>query len=129
MRMDEPTDVPKVPTASDVLQHIDERGLIRMLKAYGSLKTKARYVAEAILEARYMFHHFKTTQVNTVNISSLIQQFHSSRKLSLHSFIAIYRLHIVYLYFFKICSKTIKIGIAFKCFFFAAIYIGTYTVH
>ncbi len=119
--MDEPTDVPKVPTASDVLQHIDERGLIRMLKAYGSLKTKARYVAEAILEARYMFHHFKTTQVNTVNISSLIQQF--------HSFIAIYRLHIVYLYFFKICSKTIKIGIAFKCCFFAAIYIGTYTVH
>ena len=61
--MDEPTDVPKVPTASDVLQHIDERGLVRMLKAYGNLKTKARFVAEAILEARYMFHHFKTTQV------------------------------------------------------------------
>ncbi len=65
MRMDEPTDVPKVPSASDVLQHIDERDLIRMLKVYGGLKTKARYVAEAILEARYMFHHFKTTQVST----------------------------------------------------------------
>ena len=64
MRMDEPTDVPKIPTASDVLQHIDERDLIRMLKAYGGLKTKAKYVAEAILEARYMFHHFKTTQVS-----------------------------------------------------------------
>ena len=63
--MDEPTEVPKIPSASDVLQHIDERGLIRILKAYGHLKTKARFVAEAILEARYMFHQFKTTQVNS----------------------------------------------------------------
>jgi 16S rRNA C1402 N4-methylase RsmH len=62
--MDEPTAVPKVPTASDVLQHVDERDLIRILKAYGGLKTKARFVAEAILEARYMFHHFKTTQAS-----------------------------------------------------------------
>lgn len=62
MRMDEPTDVPKIPTASEVLQHIDERSLIKLLKVYGGLKTKARFVAEAILEARYMFHQFKTTQ-------------------------------------------------------------------
>ena len=64
LRMDDPTDPDKAASASEVLQHIDERGLIRMLKAYGGLKTKARFVAEAILEARYMFHHFQTTQVS-----------------------------------------------------------------
>jgi len=69
LRMDEPTEVPKIPSASDVLQHIDERGLIRILKAYGNLKTKARYIAEAILEARYMYHQFKTTQVPFLSFS------------------------------------------------------------
>jgi 16S rRNA C1402 N4-methylase RsmH len=62
--MDDPTDLDKSASASEVLQHIDERGLIRMLKTYGGLKAKARFVAQAILEARYMFHHFQTTQVS-----------------------------------------------------------------
>lgn len=63
LRMDEPTEVPKVPSASEILQHLDERGLIRILKGYGNLKSKARFVADAILEARYLFHCFKTNQV------------------------------------------------------------------
>ena len=64
LRMDEPTEIPKIPSASEVLQHVDERGLIRILKGYGHLKTKARFIADAILEARYLFHCFKTTQVS-----------------------------------------------------------------
>ena len=51
------------PTASEVLQNISDRDLTRLLKSYSGLSaSKARYAANAIIEARYMFHKFKTTQ-------------------------------------------------------------------
>lgn len=62
LRMDPDYGSGSQPTASEVLRHIDEKSLIRVLKVYGGLNQKARHVANAILEARYMFHHFQTTQ-------------------------------------------------------------------
>ena len=51
------------PSASDVLQHIDEKTLSKMLKTYGELGSWSKNVAVAIIEARYMFHRFQTIQV------------------------------------------------------------------
>ena len=64
LRMDEAESNCNSPTASEVLQHIDERSLYKMLKTYSELGTWAKYVASAIIEARYMFHQFQTTQVS-----------------------------------------------------------------
>jgi len=48
------------PKGYEVLQNIDEDSLIRLLKRYGSLKSDAKFVATAILEARFMQYEFKT---------------------------------------------------------------------
>lgn len=40
--MDDTTDAQKSPTASEVLQYIDEQPLQRILKRYGALKVKAK---------------------------------------------------------------------------------------
>jgi len=54
---------PSVPTASEVLQNIDDRDLLRMMKSYSGLgPNMSKYVANAIVEARYLFHKFLTTQ-------------------------------------------------------------------
>jgi len=50
------------PSASDILQHISERELYKLLKVYGGLGNWAKFVAQEIIEARYMFHQFKTVQ-------------------------------------------------------------------
>jgi len=51
------------PTASQVLQNITDRDLIRLIKSYSGLgPNRSKYAANAIVEARYMFHKFKTTQ-------------------------------------------------------------------
>ena len=63
LRMDEADSNCNSPTASEVLQHIDEKSLYKMIKTYSELGTWAKYVASAIIEARYMFHQFQTTQV------------------------------------------------------------------
>ena len=52
------------PSASDILQHISERELYKLLKVYGALGNWAKFVAQEIIEARYMFHQFKTVQVS-----------------------------------------------------------------
>ena len=52
------------PTASEVLQHIDETTLCKMLKAYGELRSWSKNVSVAIIEARYMFNRFETIQVS-----------------------------------------------------------------
>jgi len=49
-------------SASDILQHISERELYKLLKVYGALGNWAKFVAQEIIEARYMFHQFKTVQ-------------------------------------------------------------------
>lgn len=54
---------PEVATASEVLQHITDKDLLQMIKAYSGLgPNMSKYVANAIVEARYMFHKFLTTQ-------------------------------------------------------------------
>ena len=63
LRLDGTDSNPNRPTASDVLQHIDEKSLYKMLKNYGELGSWAKYVVSAVIEARYMFQHFQTTQV------------------------------------------------------------------
>lgn len=56
---------PTVPTASQVLQMTEERRLWKMLRLYGGMKQRAKYVANAVIEARYMFHQFQTLQVRS----------------------------------------------------------------
>ena len=66
LRMDGTYSSPDRPTASDVLQHIDEKSLYRILKTYGELGNWARDVVSAVIEARYLFHRFQTTQVSVL---------------------------------------------------------------
>lgn len=54
---------PSIPTGSEILQHIKDRDLFRLLRTYSGLgPNKSKYVANAIIESRYLFHKFKTTQ-------------------------------------------------------------------
>jgi len=54
---------PSVPTASEVLQNITDKDLLGLIKAYSGLgPNMSKYVANAIVEARYLFHKFLTTQ-------------------------------------------------------------------
>lgn len=54
---------PTKPTGSEVLQHLQEQRLWKLLKEYGGMKQRARYAALAVAEARYMFQKFQTTHV------------------------------------------------------------------
>jgi len=55
MRMDN-----QRPSAADVLAHIDEDSLARILKVYGEERL-AKKIARAVIEARYLFKSLKTT--------------------------------------------------------------------
>ncbi|KAK2587645.1 hypothetical protein KPH14_003768 [Odynerus spinipes] len=52
---------PENPTVADVIERADETDLVRILKIYGQEK-KARKIARAIIEARYMFRRLETTK-------------------------------------------------------------------
>ena len=60
MRMDQ-NRLENQPSAADILAHIDETSLARVLKTYGEEK-QAKKIARAIIEARYLFSSLKTTQ-------------------------------------------------------------------
>lgn len=60
MRMDQ-NRVDNQPSAADILAHIDEGSLVRVLKTYGEEK-QAKKIARAIIEARYLFSPLKTTK-------------------------------------------------------------------
>ncbi|XP_068235443.1 probable methyltransferase-like protein 15 homolog [Palaemon carinicauda] len=60
MRMDCARD-PKQLTASDILTHINEESLYKVLKYFGEEKN-ARKIARALVESRYLLKKFKTTQ-------------------------------------------------------------------
>lgn len=51
----------KQPTAADVLDKATEEDLARIIKVYGQEK-RAKKIARAIIEARYMFRKLETTQ-------------------------------------------------------------------
>ncbi|CAL8111508.1 unnamed protein product [Orchesella dallaii] len=67
MRMDG-NRFPDQPTAAEIIAHIDEERLARILKYYGEEK-KAKKIARAIVEARYLFKGLKTTN----ELASLIE--------------------------------------------------------
>ncbi|XP_014614292.1 PREDICTED: probable methyltransferase-like protein 15 homolog [Polistes canadensis] len=52
---------PENPTAADVIEKADEIDLYQILKIYGQEK-KARKIARALIEARYMFRKLETTK-------------------------------------------------------------------
>lgn len=70
MRMDSNRD-PKQMTASDILSHIDEGALYKILKYYGEEKN-ARLISRGIVESRYLFKKLHTTRELAELVMSLI---------------------------------------------------------
>lgn len=70
MRMDSNRD-PCQLTASDILTHIDEVSLYKVLKYYGEEK-HARTIARGVVESRYLFRKLQTTQELAELVKSLI---------------------------------------------------------
>jgi len=64
---------PQQATAADVIEHIDEHHLARILKVYGEEK-QAKKIARAIVEARYMFKNLNTTSELASLVSSVLQK-------------------------------------------------------
>lgn len=64
LRID-PDVAPDAPTASQVLQRAEERELWKILRRYSGMVEEAKFVTNAVVEARFMFHQFQTTQVNS----------------------------------------------------------------
>ncbi|RZC40780.1 Methyltransf 5 domain containing protein [Asbolus verrucosus] len=60
MRMDKDR-FPESPTAADVLEKASEEDLYKIIKVYGEEK-KARKIARAVVEARYLFKKLTTTE-------------------------------------------------------------------
>jgi len=61
MRMDSTRLSQQQPTAAEILAHIDEDSLARILKVYGE-ERQAKKIARAVIEARYLFKSLKTTK-------------------------------------------------------------------
>ena len=61
------------PKGYEVLQNIEEDALLKLLRRYGSLKTNARHIATAILEARFMQYEFKTVHELTEIMESAVK--------------------------------------------------------
>ena len=72
LRIDPSDDNTNTPTASEILQHIEERDLYRLLRTYSELGSWSKFVATAVIEARYLFHKFQTIEVNKGVHSKLI---------------------------------------------------------
>ena len=64
LRIDPSDDNTNTPTASEILQYIEERDLYRLLRTYSELGSWSKFVATAVIEARYLFHKFRTIEVN-----------------------------------------------------------------
>ena len=64
LRIDPSDDNTNTPTASEILQYIEERDLYRLLRTYSELGSWSKFVATAVIEARYLFHKFQTIEVN-----------------------------------------------------------------
>ncbi len=54
---------PDAPTATELLRHLEDRELWQIFKTYGGMKSRAKFAASAIVEARYMFNDFRTVEV------------------------------------------------------------------
>jgi len=80
MRMDGDR-YPDQPTAAEVLEHIEEEHLAKILKYYGEEK-KAKKIARGIIEARYMFKSLRTTSELASLVESLLDTEQRLDKLS-----------------------------------------------
>lgn len=62
-------------TASDILRHIDEESLYKVLRYYGEENTrKSRMIARAVVESRLIFRRLKTTRELADLIQSLMSE-------------------------------------------------------
>lgn len=60
-------------TAADILSHIDEESLYKVLRYYGEENPKnSRMIARAVVESRYLFRRLRTTKELANLIKSLI---------------------------------------------------------
>lgn len=75
---------PEQITAADVLAHIDEGSLYKVLKFYGEEKN-ARLLSRALVESRYMFQRLDTTQGLANMVSSLLEGTTRTDKLGRHA--------------------------------------------
>jgi len=62
---------PDSPTAADVIEHMDEEHLAKILKVYGEEK-QAKRIARALTEAKYMFKRLKTTSELASLVASVL---------------------------------------------------------
>lgn len=83
MRMDDCRDPEQISAASAV-SHLDEDSLYKVLKYYGEEK-KARIIARALVESRYLFHRLDTTQELANLIASLAEGENRTDKLGRHA--------------------------------------------
>nr|QBS46648.1 S-adenosyl-L-methionine-dependent methyltransferase [Sogatella furcifera] len=86
MRMDG-NRLPQNPTAADVLATADEHDLYKILKVYGEEK-RAKKIARAVVEARYLFTPLQTTKELADLISCVLVNETRSDKLDRHAHVA-----------------------------------------
>ncbi|XP_053634827.1 probable methyltransferase-like protein 15 homolog [Cherax quadricarinatus] len=83
MRMDSNRD-PKQMTASQILSHIDEDSLYKILKYYGE-ESNARKISRGVLESRHLFKKLHTTKELTELVLSLMGDQYRLDKLQRYS--------------------------------------------
>ena len=71
-------------TASNILAHIDEDSLYKVLKYYGEDRN-ARTLARALVESRYLFQHLNTTQELSNLVASIVEGERKTDKLGRHA--------------------------------------------
>ncbi|CAH1787318.1 unnamed protein product [Owenia fusiformis] len=86
MRMDGNRD-PEQPSAADVVNHIDETNLYKIIKRYGEEK-RARDIAQAIIDYRYSFGPITRTKQLASIIGSVFSGDHTKDKLSRNAHLA-----------------------------------------
>ncbi|MPC76473.1 putative methyltransferase-like protein 15 [Portunus trituberculatus] len=75
---------PEQITAADVLAHIDENSLYKVLKFYGEEKN-ARLLSRGLVESRHMFQRLDTTRGLATLVSSLLDDTTRTDKLGRHA--------------------------------------------
>ncbi|CAG7831088.1 unnamed protein product [Allacma fusca] len=83
MRMDG-NRFPDSPTASQILQFIDEEDLAKIIKTYGE-EVLAKKIARAIIESRYMFYKLDTTHELATLVAAVIEKDNKLDKLGRHA--------------------------------------------
>ncbi|KAL3842080.1 hypothetical protein ACJMK2_020145 [Sinanodonta woodiana] len=86
MRMDG-NRYPNQPTAADVVNHLDEMDLYKIIKRYGE-ERMARKISHAIVESRYAFGKITSTHQLANIVSSVFLGEHRRDKLKRHAHVA-----------------------------------------